>query len=439
MTVNDAHYMAENAVTETWHCKEMQADQDVVSFQCLCTDTFRAACDALVALVQARSCHLYFVDGAGPLASGMASSGLPVASADGLIFPELAFPIPQRLPLRDHSPTDSCDLVLSLAGSEDNVMAWVELRNVPQGWDSRDNLGAIAQLSHILHVQIRALQQPTPFIAPLMLALIDRLHELDDRAASHLLMGVLHLLVGRIPSQVEATALCIAGLSDMPVSMPPRPEVKLNSDGFRVLYDAGFGAGLNKHSDLAQASEEKASRGAENSGAKSHSALPPLGLRPFAKIHLLKQDTEIAQDDPSETLWFRTAGQDVTWRLLECRTADGWTAIAAEVVEKTIDVVRAFAEMHLIRRRDIPTDIVAEIYDLHGLVWWVRDSAAGTEARLDGADWTVFPSRNALTGKARAVEALMLLVPDLGQKFDSQARDWAGRMARSVQVIPVIG
>jgi hypothetical protein len=92
----------------------------------------------------------------------------------------------------------------------------------------------------------------------------------------------------------------------------------------------------------------------------------------------------------------------------------------------------------VIRRRDIATEEVAEIYDLHGLIWWLRQGESGPEARLDGGDWTLYPAPDHSEGKARAIDVLFHLVPDLSDQLKDKARDWAHRMAQTVQVSPIM-
>jgi len=415
--------------------------------------TLRAGCDALAAVVQARGLRVHLTSAGAGLADGLSAIGLSVAQAELPHFPADAFPLPRALPQRAGMPTDRCDLVIRLDGAGGQALVWLELQDVPQGWGAQARREAIAPLARLLQSQLGALHQPAAEMAASMLALLERLREVDSTAAPHLLMGVLHFLAGQVPAPVEVTALRIAGLCDMPASRPARPDVSLNADGWNLLAQAGLGqAGLGQAglaaADPAQADAapsvpvveavDTADTAVKAQAGQVLPAPPATGLHPFACIHLLKHEFDVAEDDATGLLWFRPHGHSADWSVLRHATADGWTAIATEVLEKTMDIRRAFAEMHLIRRRDIATQEVAEIYDLHGLIWWLRESEAGLEARLDQGPWTLCMMPHSMTGKVRAAEAFMRLMPELPVSLHAQAHDWAARMAHSVQVKPVL-
>jgi hypothetical protein len=404
-----------------------------MSLQSLCCQSLHQGCNALAGLVQARSMALHLSDLSAGLGGALAQVGVVIATDDAPELPDAAqavLSMPCVLPARAGMPTDCVDLVLRLAGPTDSTFGVLVLRNVPQGWDSQAKRDATAALVRLLQMQSCALLAPATLIADPVLTLIERLQDVDDRAASHLLMGILRLLAGRSPSSVEATALRIAGLSDMPASQPAAPDVILNADGARLL------AGLAVIDPLSTPCAQAAALELVDD-TTTPPAAPAQGLAAFARLHLMKQDFDVADDPDTSALWFR-ATDTQTWLPLQGRTGDGWNVIATEIIEKTTDILRAFTQMHLIRRRDIDTDEVAEIYDLHGRVWWLRSDETGVQARRDDGDWIACDVADDITGKARAVEALMQIDPDMATNFGEHARDWAGRMAHCVQVTPVM-
>jgi hypothetical protein len=246
---------------------------------------------------------------------------------------------------------------------------------------------------------------------------------------------------GNAPTQVEATALRIAGLSEMPVAYPSKTDVSFNEVAQGVLESLGLG---QEALTVAHAPDHAPAQDAHASGqavaAVAAPLRPALGLAPFARLHLLERDYAVAEDEANEVLWFRpmAGGTPADWTALDSRTVDGWSVVAIEILGKMLDIQRAFAMMHMIRRRDIATEEVAEIYDLHGLIWWLRQGETGPEARLDGGEWTGYPVPEHSEGKARAIEALFHLMPDMCDLLKDKARDWAYRMAQTVQVSPVM-
>lgn len=396
-----------------------------VSLQSFCCKAMADSSDALVALFGARNALWHLDADAAIFAAPLTAAGITLAQVAG---PD----VPQQgrlcvLPMRADMPTDCLDLALALHGSAAAPFAVIVLRNVPQGWDSHAKRDTAAAIIRILLAQVDALLQPAALIAEPMLTLIERLSDVEDRAASHLLMAILQLMAGRSLTGVQATALRIAGLSDMPASQPAAPEVALNVDGQRLL------SGLVLLADPQTIDAPQA----DVSSDAALSLVPPSALAPFARLHLMKKDFEVADAPGAEDLWFRACGS-ADWCALRSRTSDGWNVIATEIIEQTTDILRAFTQMHLIRRRDIATDEIAEIYDLHGVIWWLRAGDTGPQARLDQGDWVAYDVPDHITGKVRAVEALLQIAPTQAETFADHARDWAGRMAHCVQVTPVM-
>lgn len=404
--------------------RQLSANPPPPSLQTLCCKSVADSAQALVALLGARSAALHLHADAAPYAGPLAAAGMTLAQGDA---PELAHMARLCiLPARAEMPTDCLDLALALPVA-DAPMAVIVLRNVPQGWDSQAKRDTAAAIIRVLVAQFGALLQPATLLADPMLSLIDRLAEVDDRAASHLLTGILQLLAGRSPSAVQATALRIAGLSDMPASPPAMPDVALNSDGQRLLAGLALAGAAPVAADTLH-----------DAASNDMAPTPPMAdLTPFARLHLMKQDFEVADAAGSDDLWFRPCAS-ADWHPLRSRTSDGWNVIATEIIEQTTDILRAFTQMHMIRRRDIATDEIAEIYDLHGVIWWVRLSDSGPQARLGDGDWAAIDVPAQFTGKTRAVEALLQIAPTQAAQFADHARDWAGRMSHCVQVTPVM-
>jgi len=337
----------------------------------------------------------------------------------------------RELPRAEGQPTDLVDLALDLGAASAQPIARLDLLAVPGGWDSRSRLKGIAPLARQMNRQLLAVRGGAYLLAPTMLSLLEKLRDFDDTAVSHLVTGFLRVMAGGTATQVEATALCIAGLAEMPVAYRSKTDVTFNEVAQGVLEELGLGQEVLATSPAL----EQAVAAAPIAALR---AVPD--LTPFARLTLLERDYAVAEDDDNGPLWFRpmegATGAD--WTMLESRAVDGWSVVATEVLGKTLDIQRAFAMMHVIRRRDIVTTEVAEIYDLHGLIWWLRQGETGPEARLDGGEWRVYPAPAQSEVKARAIDVLFHLVPDLSDQLKDKARDWAHRMAQTVQVSPIM-
>ena len=390
------------------------------------------ACAAVSSLLAAQQARLCLAPALAGFAGMLRGAGLTVESLDPA--PDTAAtPGLHRLPSRPGQPTDLVDLALDLQGGDGALLARLELRGVPGAWDSRSLRRTLDPLIQLAQTQIVGLRGGMALLGPVMLALLERLRDFDDHAASHLVTGFLRLMAGQVPSQVEVTALRIAGLSDMPAARLARSEAALNAVALELLDALHLARDPVRHPEARPAA-------ASAHGPDAQGDTPSAALAPFAQVQLLERNFVVAEDGAQARLWFRALQGDApdAWQPLEAQTQDGWTHIASEIIALTTDVQRAFAAMHVIRRRDIPTTEVAEIYDLHGLVWWLRDGETSPEGRLDGAEWSALTLDDALTGKPRAIEALFQLLPDPSEILDDKARDWVHRMAQTVQVTPVM-
>jgi hypothetical protein len=334
----------------------------------------------------------------------------------------------RRLPMPPGSPTDCVDIGLDLGGRTGPAAAMLELGGVPAGWATRDHLRGLEQIRSLLTGQIEALLAGPGIVAATLLRLVTLLRELDDKAASHSLAGLLTVLADKQPSRVEVMAMRICGLAGTPPARGDGTHVVLSDVALDLLEQAGLGRTTQGIGIVA----------VPDGAAPSMEVVAPQTLVPFARARIVERDYDVAEDDQSGHLWFRTAGTQDAWAVLANTCADGWTAIAAEILGQTSDITVEFAQMHLIRRRDLPTDQVAEAYELDGTIWWLREGESGTEGRLHGGDWQPCAVDRDLPVKKRALAALLQIDPHHGDRLTDQVREWARRMAHAVQVVPYL-
>jgi hypothetical protein len=392
-------------------------------------ENLRETCAGLASLVGARQAILY-------LPSELQMFGLTLA-ADHLIIEQFekapagqqawpAYPQMRLLPAKDSSPTDLVEIALVLTGPDASPVSIIALHGVAQAWDTRSRLATCELLRRILQRQIVALGKGPALVAGSMLTLVNKLQEFDSDVASQMLKGFLTVLSDNQPGQAEATALRIAGLSDMPPALLAKSDVRLNDVARGLLDEVGL---LQLTLPSAVDSETQPDPWVPELPQTSDPKL-------FARLTLLDRDYGVADVEGLSQLWFKPMDAEEDWTILTSRTADGWTEIAAEILGKTVDILQEFSRMHLIRKRDIQTDEVAEVYDLHGTLWWLRNGESGCEARLDDGEWTICPVPVSLGHKDRAISALLMLAPDMKAILADRAKDWANRMAQSVQVTP---
>ncbi|WP_230799381.1 hypothetical protein [Seohaeicola saemankumensis] len=389
----------------------------------------RETCAGLACLVGAQQTVLYLPSELQMFSPTLVADGLaiePFENNTGGQQAWPAYPLLRLLPAKDASPTDLVNIALVLTDPDARPVAIIALHGVAQAWDTRSRLATCEVLRGMLQRQIVALGKGPALVAGSMLSLVSKLQEFDRDAVSQMLKGFLTVLSGHRPSPAETTALRIAGLSDMPSASVAKPDVSLNDVARDLLNEVG----------LLQFTLPSAV-GGETQPDLSETEQPQTGdPKVFARLTLLDRDYGVAESEGSAQLWFKPMNTEDDWSILTSRTADGWTEIAAEVLGKTADILQEFSRMHLIRRRDIPTDEVAEVYDLHGILWWLRNGESGYEGRLDDGEWTVCPVPATLGPKDRAIAALLYLAPDMKAVLADRARDWANRMAQSVQVTP---
>jgi hypothetical protein len=178
---------------------------------------------------------------------------------------------------------------------------------------------------------------------------------------------------------------------------------------------------------------------ADTAAQQARLPAPAAAYLPFARLRLVERDFAVADDEPTGKLVFRPmddAGFPWTW--LINGPCDGWTAVASEILGQVHDTVHEFSRMHVIRRRDLPTEEIAEAYELEGTIWWLRTRDGGHEARLDAGTWIPVNLDPEMSSKDRAIIALFVIAPDMRDALSGPARDWANRMAQTVQVSPMI-
>ncbi len=357
--------------------------------------------------------------------AGLAVSPRPLAAARADADPFLPQGL-RRLPMAAGSPTDFLDIGLDLDNGTGAPVAMLELGRVPAGWASRDRLKGVEHLRTLLTRQVDALAGGPAIVAQTVLRLVTLLRELDDNCVSHSFAGLLHALAGKQPSRVEVMALRICGLAGSTPSRTEGHEVVLSDVALDLLDQAGMG----------RTAVPLALVPAHDAAMPRMMVEAPQALAPFARARIVERDYDVAEDEPSGLFWFRPTATEEPWVLLANNASDGWAAIAAEILCETSDMTVDFAQMHLIRRRDLPTDQVAEAYELNGTVWWLRDAEAGLEARLEGGTWQPCAVDRDLPAKQRALGALMMIDPAVTDRMTDQVRDWTRRMAQSVQVVP---
>jgi hypothetical protein len=240
------------------------------------------------------------------------------------------------------------------------------------------------------------------------------------------LTGFLRLLGGRAPRPAELTALRLAGLV-----AAAGPGAELTAEARALLARLAI--------EPVPAEPARAAGGAP--AARRAAAVAPVERRAFARLELADRVYEMGEAGESGPLGFREADGDGAWRNLRNGLADGWTEIAAEIIGLTRDVELEYARTHVIRRRDLPTEDIAEAYELNGRVWWIRDDAEGGDLRCDDGDWrrvALPPRRQEDSGQERALSALFEVMPEARAAVEDEANAWVRRIAAGVRVVPVM-
>lgn len=400
------------------------------------------ACAVAAATVGARAVRLHlaaaFSDraalfaGVGLVPNDVAQTAALVAARD-LAAQVDGVPGLRALRGRDGHATDHVDLCLEVTLPAGTPTALIELCDVAPGWTARHRMIALEGVARLAALQVAALAEGPALLARPMLALVDALEEFDGSSVSHAFRALLRVLAGESPSRVELTALRIAGLADAPQWSLAQPEVALSDAARGVLDRAGLG-----HAACTACAGPQEPVPVSAPVPAPLADMPALSVQPFACLRLVERSFDIAEDPATGRLLFRATGAPGDWMRLSHRAADGWTAVATEMLGAAFDTLREFSKMHVIRRRDLPTTEIAEAYELTGTIWWLRRAPGGTEACLDGGPWVPVETGPAQTDKERATAALFTLAPDMTDSLADPARDWAQRMAQTVQVTPII-
>lgn len=392
----------------------------------------RDAVEAARFMVGAQSCHLQIAPDLVYAASRLSLTGLsvlvePVATAltdaDGTQCPDI-----MRLALPKGSPTDRLDIGVIIRAADGPPFALMKLERVPTGWAKQETLKGLSHIKAIMMQQFEALALGPALVATPMLRLCSLIRELDDQAVSHAVYGLLRVLAKEQPNRLETMAMRICGLTSSAQPCLEEREIVLGPVTLDLLDRAGIGRTSGQLAFVPEAGD----------CSRPAAVRAPSNLAPFAQIRVLEETFDVAEDENRGQLWFRKAGSTGEWVALAAGFADGWAPIAAEILGQTRDILRDYGLMHMIRRRDLPTDEIAEAYELDGVIWWLRNGEAGSEARLDDGEWCRLDLELDLPGKVRALQALFVLDAGVEDRLSDQAHDWVRRMARAVQVMPFV-
>lgn len=393
----------------------------------------RELCDLARTLTDARTVALILTD---PSLAALA----PVLGAGGLICrvaqddQPRATPGPYRLAAQREQVSDVVSLGLPLIGAEGPV-GRLELDGArPDALGQRAAAG-LTQVAALIAGALGVRQAGRDDLPQRMLALVEAVTDHDDAAASRLLTGLLRLASGGAPSMVEVTALRIAGLAALEGT-----RISLTPEGRTVLAQGGVAPQVA--AALSVPLPQAAMRGLQ--------APPPRARpdwKPFARLAIADSAYVIGEAGEYDPLAYRPEGTpDAPWRELRNGLVDGWTEIATEILAGTHDILHEYARMHMIRRRDIDLEEVAEVYDLHGLSWTVRRIPDGAEARIGSGPWQALTRQpgcsdepGVMQARETAICALTQLWPDLSERIGHDVRSWARRMAMGATVAPIAG
>lgn len=271
-----------------------------------------------------------------------------------------------------------------------------------------------------------------------MLALIEALAERDTEAGSRVVTGFLRLVAGSVPSTVEATRLCIAGLAE-PVAagttMPHPSGLRLTAEAGRILSGIGLLAALPLSHDLLP--------DMQGSANLATAPVPELhAFRAIANLSLGKLTFDIGESADETLLAYRAAGSKGDWTVLVCGLADGWPEIATEIMLAGKDAVKDYVFTHMIheRQNDTATERAYSLYDLN---WRIRLENGAVQAAFsqgETGNWISLPvAADAFADAQRdlAFAGLQALVPDLGNRISGEVRAWLRRLATGATVVPI--
>lgn len=376
-----------------------------------------------------RQSLILFGDGAEAMSAALAATGIDCQAGAPKGIPAAAAG-PVVLPMQPDQPSDLVSIAVPLS-DRGQMLGSLELHCARPESLSRRNGAVLCALADRI---AKTLADAAPSgNAPLrqMLALIAALADHDNNPPSRLLTGLLRLAAGEPLSMDEVSALHIAGLGHK-----TGDRMSLTAEGLAVLARSG----VQPH-PVPDGAHVVAIGDAPRRPSLAH-ATPPVWT-PFARLTIGSDDFDIAEASDYDPIVFRLAGATGEWTELRHSLVDGWTEIAAEVLSATQDVTSEFVKMHMIRRRDLPLDEVAEIYELGPLCWMLRETETGYETRIRGEQWQPLrqppaPAERAEPSRDRshAIRALLQLWPDLPARIDHDVRSWVHRMVAGAKVAP---
>ena len=391
------------------------------------------ACRAIEQLTGAQGVSLHLAPQCDSWTALPSNDALPIeigtcAPVEGITFALSDFMVTQT-PAQGHFVTDVVDLTIDLLSDTDTPVARLILRAVPRSWRSRSCQTGMNFLSKIASDNLLAIRGAPRMVAAQFLALIEQLADVDEAVAVPSLTGFLRVLSDKAPTRSQLIALQISGLVESTINAAPPITVTVTDAARDVLRQSGLHT-WRATNCVARLAEPVVPPAPEPVADKS--------LAPFARLRIMERDYLMAEDPMSSALCFR-APDKPDWAELRRTSADGWTAVAAEIIENDVDVLAEFTRMHVIRRRDLPTDEVAEAFEILGVIFWLRRSETAVEMRVRDGNWQKLAIDAEAPLKERSVQAALLLHAEIGIGLDRAARDWALRMAHATQVTPYIG
>jgi len=359
--------------------------------------------------------------------SGMFELAANFPAIDGEVIDRANAHIVQTTALGSFT-TDLIDLHVDIKCEHGHPIGRLVLNSAPGQWQTKARLRVLDMVAELLSDQLRAMRDLPKRMAGTMLELIEKLADLDAAATPPTLAVFLRMIAGKAPSRSQMIALQITGLVESHSSMQAPDTLSVTETAHDILRAAGFIGWSDMRSGCL----------VPESALRSDADTPSpreINITPFAVLRVMERAFQIAEDPDTESLLFRTPEQQ-EWSFLNHTTDDGWTAVAAEIIRADPEAQLEFIRMHLLRRRDLPTEEVAETFEILGHIFWLRLSETGVEIRVQGQDWRPINVSAELESRTRAVAAVQLLQAEHVISLDAATHDWSIRMAHGVQIMP---
>jgi hypothetical protein len=422
-----------NCVDDDFSPREFGGSQMAQDILSVFAENLINSCDAAAQITEAQSVSLRLDPHCDSWTSLSARTSLVVqfGQCDDVVGTKIILPdfVMTETVANGHFVTDLVDLHVDLLSDSEGAVARLVLHEVQGNWKSKSCQRSLNAVSKIISADLLAIRNTPRMVATQFLTLIEQLADLDATVNVPSLTGFLRVLSDKAPTRSQLIALQISGLVESPNNAAPPITVTVTDAARDLLRQSGLN-GLPTPSCTAQLPETVA--------ADIPAPLIPTDLTPFARLRIMERDYLMAEDPATNALCYRSPEQ-TEWSGLVQTSADGWTTVAVEIIQSDIDVIAEFTRMHLLRRRDLPTDEIAEAFEILGVIFWLRRSATSTEMRIDGADWTELEVAADAPLKERAIHAAFALHAKMGIGLDKAARDWAARMAQAAQVTPYMG